>query len=1501
MEKSLPKTRALSAALVVLLCIAGVTRMNAQTPGTINGVFSVGENSYVSFSQGNLQYQASTDTWRFAENQWDYVGWANSNISQTYDGWIDLFCWGTSGYNHGATAYQPWSTSTSNSSYYAYGSSSYNLNSQTGQADWGYNPISNGGNQENSGWRTLTQSEWYYVFNTRTTLTGVRYAKARVNGINGVIILPDNWNNTNFVLFNSNSSGSSFSSNVISSSQWSTLQNAGAVFLPAAGVRDGTSVTSVGSRGYYWSASNSGSSYAYLVNFNDGDLHARTDNRRYYGQSVRLVRPAEGYSFLIRATPNPVGGGAVSGIGAYEEGAACTLTATPTTGFTFVNWTENDEVVSTNAQYNFTVTGARLLKANFTKPGNITFADANVKALCVAIWDTNGDGELSYDEAANVTDFGRVFINNTTITSFAELQYFTGLSINASAFYGCSNLTTITLPSSLQAIGSDAFNGCTALTSVYYTGDIAQWCGIQFSSGTSNPLNYASLFYVNNTLVRNLVFPNTVTSIGERAFYNYRSLLSLSLPDGLESIGYGAFYNCSGISGDLSLPNTLTTIGDYAFQNCTGLTGDLTLPNAVTSIGHYAFYKCTGLNGNLTLPEALTFLGSYAFYQCTGFTGDLTLPNTLTSINDYTFYGCSGFNGTLTLPNSLISIAQRAFYDCHGFTSDLILPNTLTDLADYAFYNCYGFTGDLILPASLQTINQYAFYNCDGFTSVVIPNSVTNIGNGSFYDCDGLTSVTIGTGVTQIGSGAFYSCYNLSEVYYNATSCTNGYLFQYCNNLRTLSIGENVLTLPDYAFTYCTNLERINSAAIMPPIITSTVFPSSILESVAVYVPCDAKSAYQSDPLWGNFTNYQSSAYLLTVEPEDPAMGYVSIEQYGDCDNPSSTVKADPKLHYGFVCWLKDGEQVSTDRIYTFDLTENTHLVARFESNENITNHWVPNSEPYEDYMSVIAVVQIDGTEQALTTLELGAFCGDECRGSALATYFPPTDRYIYQLPVFGNNGDVISFKLFDHNTQQEMNQVCETTLTSVDNGYGSLSNPQVLNFISSVAITAYVSPSNAGTVEGTGDYMPGETATLVATANEGFVFNCFKENGTVVSTDATYSFTVTGARSLTACFDYLQTTHLANGWNWFSTYIEQSGIDGLTMLEESLGSNGMFIKARSGQMVENYQGNYWWGGLNAIDNEQMFEVRTSQACDVSLHGNKANAWNHPITINPGWNWIGYVRPSEMALGTALNSLSPSEDDVIKSRLNFSTYFPNWGWYGGLETLVPGQGYKYSSKASGSQTLTYPSAKGAIVVSHGNLVEDTRHFETKGDDQRFNMSVMAVVTLDGMELSGEQYELGAFVGDECRGSVKLMYVDPLDRYVAFLSVLGEGVDAVSFRLYDEVTGMTYQAEQQAVFEADAMLGSRSGLYPVRFDSQSVVTEQAVGLYPNPVSRGSEILLQVGVEGPVVMELVNTLGETVLRTMAGNGARVVCDLAPGIYMVRLLNNQEIVAVEKLIVK
>lgn len=270
--------------------------------GAICGKFTINDNGdQVYFSKGNLQYigSATTPYWKFADNQWDYLGSSQNGDSQTID--RDLFGWGTSGWNNGNLYYQPYNTAESDydeNTGYGYGPTdgtnyTYDLTGTYANADWGvYNAISNGGNQANQ-WRMLTQPEWAYIFDSRTTSSGIRYAKANVNNVNGVILLPDDWSTSYYMLSNANtnSSSASFSSNTISAAQWNTLEQHGAVFLPAAGERYGTSVLDVGNGGYYWSASYYTSGRAYYVDFSPWHISTGSRSRRFNGQGVRLVCP----------------------------------------------------------------------------------------------------------------------------------------------------------------------------------------------------------------------------------------------------------------------------------------------------------------------------------------------------------------------------------------------------------------------------------------------------------------------------------------------------------------------------------------------------------------------------------------------------------------------------------------------------------------------------------------------------------------------------------------------------------------------------------------------------------------------------------------------------------------------------------------------------------------------------------------------------------------------------------------------------------------------------------------------------------------------------------------------------------------------------------------------------------------------------------------------------------------------------------------------------------
>ena len=291
-----------------------------DSTGVLSGVFSVGANSTVRFSRGNLQWSATgggnvptthvvagagtaPGTWRFAPRQWDNIGPANDSISPTIASWIDLFGWGTSGYHNASDSnnikYQPYSTGyptvDTNYNYYGYGPSTNMTNPDlagtSSYYDWGvYNAISNGGNRPGQ-WRTLTLAEWDTLLNYRTTRSGIRYVWGCVNDVTGLIIVPDNWSQTIYPLDTVNRDAL-FLSNMFSGPEWFCLEKAGCVFLPAGGYRSPANVVYHNIFGYYWSTTNAGSKNAGLMVFHTVSFDSIFIDAawRYMGFSVRLVK-----------------------------------------------------------------------------------------------------------------------------------------------------------------------------------------------------------------------------------------------------------------------------------------------------------------------------------------------------------------------------------------------------------------------------------------------------------------------------------------------------------------------------------------------------------------------------------------------------------------------------------------------------------------------------------------------------------------------------------------------------------------------------------------------------------------------------------------------------------------------------------------------------------------------------------------------------------------------------------------------------------------------------------------------------------------------------------------------------------------------------------------------------------------------------------------------------------------------------------------------------------
>ncbi|GHS85454.1 hypothetical protein FACS1894201_05160 [Bacteroidia bacterium] len=458
------------------------------------------------------------------------------------------------------------------------------------------------------------------------------------------------------------------------------------------------------------------------------------------------------------------------------------------------------------------------------------------------------------------------------------------MSIGSSAFYSCSDLTSVEIPNSVTSIGDQAFYSCSGLTSVE--------------------------------------IPNSVTSIGDQAFQNCSGLTSVTIGNSVTSIRSYTFSGCSGLttfnvgSGNIRYSSENGVVYSKAKDTIvaypTGKTGAFTIPNSVTSIGDQAFYSCIGLT-SVEIPNSVTSIGSSAFSGCSGLTS-VEIPNSVTSIGNYAFSGCNGlstvnynaknipnfssasnspFYNTISIVNIGDSVQTLPNYVFSGCSNLLIVKTTCTtpqiisstafpaDLSNrflfvpetaidtYKAANVWKNFGTIVKPdtvaiswnigtpnatdvkaeyeiathtltisgtgamkdytyessapwrylpiktaiiqSGVTSIGSSAFSGCSGLTSVTIPNSVTSIGSSAFSGCSGLTSVTIPNSVTSIGDWAFQNCSGLTSVTIgNSVTSIGSLAFSGCSGLTSVTIPNSVTSIGSYAFYNCIGLTTVN-------------------------------------------------------------------------------------------------------------------------------------------------------------------------------------------------------------------------------------------------------------------------------------------------------------------------------------------------------------------------------------------------------------------------------------------------------------------------------------------------------------------------------------------------------------------------------------------------------------------------------------------------------------------------------------------------------------------
>ena len=641
--------------------------------------------------------------------------------------------------------------------------------------------------------------------------------------------------------------------------------------------------------------------------------------------------------------------------------------------------------------------------------------------------------------------------------------------------------------------------------------------GVLTISGTGEMYDYD---YSNNSpwnsykqQIKTININDGVTSIGDYAFFNCKSLTSITIPNSVTSIEYRAFYYCDALTS-ISIPNSVTSIGDEAFQFCPSLTS-ITIPNSVTSIGDFVFNSCSSLT-SITIGNSVTSIGNSTFSGCSSLTS-ITIGNSVTSIGNFAFQGCTSLT-SITIPNSVTYIEDYAFEYCSSLTS-IIIGNSVTSIGNAAFYECSNITEihisdiakwcdidfklatsnplnknaclyingnkitELVIPEGVNSIKNYAFYNYAQLTSITIPNSVTSIGNEAFSSCSSLTSITIPNSVTSIEGGAFSYCSSLTSITIpNSVTSIGSSAFYECSNIAEIHIYD-IAKWCDIDFKANTSnpLNKNACLYVNGNKITELVIPEGVnsIKNYAFYNYAQLTSITIPNSVTSIGSaafSYCSSLTSITIPNSVTSIG---DEAFSDCTSLTSITipNSVTSIEYRAFSWCESLTSITIPNSVT------SIGIAAFSYCSSLTSITIPNS---------------------VTSIGNYAFsyCSSLDSITCLASTPPSANNLRTQYET------CILFLFVPKGSLNDYQNHAE---------WGKFSNIQELEG-EKYTITITVNDDAMGSIIGGGEYEKDSEITLTATANSGYRFVKWSDG----NTNATRTITVTEDISLTAEFEPL-------------------------------------------------------------------------------------------------------------------------------------------------------------------------------------------------------------------------------------------------------------------------------------------------------------------------------------------------------------------------------------------